>query len=66
MPIYTEMAKPRVVYLLRKSHQIAEDAIPVLTKADLPLRFHFKGREINIEVTAKGNLTIAETRLAGE
>ena len=59
------MAKPRTVYLLRKSNQAAADAIPVLTRTDLPLRFHYKGREINIEATPKGNLTITESRLTG-
>jgi hypothetical protein len=59
-----EMAKPRAIFLLRKSVQNAEEAIPVLNRADLPLRFHFRGREIEIEVTPKGNLTIRESRLA--
>lgn len=60
------MAKPRTIYLLRKSSQGAEEAIPVLTRTDLPLRFHYKGREINIEATPKGNLVITETRLTGD
>lgn len=58
------MAKPRAIYLLRKSIQGTEE-IPVLDRADLPLRFNFKGREINIEATPKGNLTIREARLTG-
>jgi len=56
---------PRLIYLLRKSIQTDEAAIPVLARTDLPLRFHYRGREINIEATPKGNLIIKESRLAG-
>lgn len=59
------MAKPRTIFLLRKSIQGAEEVIPVLTRTDLPLRFYYKGREINIEASPKGNLIIKESRLAG-
>jgi hypothetical protein len=58
------MAKPRAIFLLRKSVQGAE-GIPVLDRNDLPLRFYFKGREVSIEATPKGNLTIKEARLTG-
>lgn len=57
---------PRLVYLLRKSRQVEETAVPVLKRDDLPLRFYYKGREINIEATPKGNLIIKESRLTGE
>lgn len=58
------MAAPKNIYLLRKSRQ-STNAIPVLSRNDLPLRFYFKGREINIEATPKGKLVIREIRLTG-
>lgn len=50
---------PRNIYLLRKSRQTA-DPVPVLGRSDFPLRFHFKGREIQIAVTPKGRLQLSE------
>jgi hypothetical protein len=58
------MAKPRTIYLLRKSSQGAEEAIPVLTRTDLPLRFHFQGKEVEITASNRGRLQIT-TRLTG-
>lgn len=56
---------PKLVYLLRKSIQTETDAIPVLRHNDFPLRFFFKGQEVSITVTQKGNLEIAKRRLTG-
>lgn len=50
---------PRNIYLLRKSKQVPE-IVPVLDKNDFPLRFHFKGREIQVAVTQKGKLQLSE------
>lgn len=54
---------PRLIYLLRKSIQDG-DSMPVLKRNDFPLRFHFKGDEVSIAVTAKGNLSITKQPLA--
>jgi len=56
---------PRLIYLLRKSKQAEDAAIPVLRKTDFPLRFYFKGHEVTIAVTQNNNLEVNKTRLAG-
>lgn len=56
---------PRLIYLLRKSVQPDSTAIPVLKRDDFPLRFVFKGQEITIAVTQKGNIEISKQRLTG-
>jgi hypothetical protein len=56
---------PKLLYLLRKSRQVEETAIPVLKRDDFPLRFYFKGNEVSIVVTPKGNIEVTKTRLTG-
>jgi len=56
---------PKLIYLLRKSKQAEDAAIPVLKRNDFPLRFYFKGHEVSIAVTANGNIEVTKTRLAG-
>jgi hypothetical protein len=56
---------PKLIYLLRKSKQAETAAIPVLKRDDFPLCFYFKGQEINITVTPKGNIEVTKQRLTG-
>ena len=56
---------PRLVYLLRKSKQTEEQSIPVMHKNDFPLRFYFKGHEVCIDITTKGNIEVTKSRLTG-
>jgi hypothetical protein len=56
---------PKLIYLLRKSIQADPAAIPVLKRDDFPLCFYFKGQEINIAVTQKGNIEVTKQRLTG-
>jgi hypothetical protein len=56
---------PKLIYLLRKGSQADAAAIPVLKRDDFPLRFYFKGREINISITKKGNIEVTKHRFAG-
>jgi hypothetical protein len=49
--------KNDLLYHLRKSHQ-DQTSIPILRKNDFPLRFYFKGKEVNVTVTKKGHLEI--------
>jgi len=55
---------PKLIYLLRKSSQ-AETSVPVLKRDDFPLRFYFKGMEVNIAVTKSGNIEVNKQRLTG-
>jgi hypothetical protein len=55
---------PKLIYLLRKSIQDSA-ALPVLKRDDFPLRFVFKGQEVTIEVTTKGNIEVSKQRLTG-
>lgn len=57
--------KPKLIYLLRKSVQTDTAAIPVLKRDDFPLCFYFKGQEITITVTKKGNIDVKKHRLTG-
>lgn len=61
----TMQKAPRLIYLLRKSVQSESTAIPVLKRDDFPLRFVFKGQEITLAVTQKGNIEITKQRLTG-
>ena len=56
---------PKLIYLLRKSIQSDSTTIPVLKRDDFPLRFVFKGQEITVAVTQKGNIEITKQRLTG-
>lgn len=55
---------PKLIYILRKSKQ-DEGSVPVLKRDDFPLRFYFKGMEVNVAVTTKGNIEITKHRLTG-
>lgn len=56
---------PKLIYLLRKSKQSEDTAVPVLKRDDFPLCFYFKGHEVNIAVTTNGNINVTKTRLTG-
>jgi hypothetical protein len=56
---------PKLIYLLRKSIQGDSAEIPVLKRDDFPLRFMFKGQEITVAVTPKGNIEVTKQRLTG-
>lgn len=58
---------PKLIYLLRKSKQSEDTAIPVLKRDDFPLRFYHGGKEIVIEATGRGRLKLHATtiRLTG-
>lgn len=56
---------PKLIYLLRKSIQGDSASVPVLKRDDFPLRFQFKGEEITIEITRKGNIEVNKQRLTG-
>lgn len=56
---------PKLIYLLRKSTQAEGATVPVLNKNDFPLRFCFKGQEVVVNITQKGNIEITKHRLAG-
>lgn len=59
------MAAPTQTYLLLRKSRQGDGKIVVLRRIDFPLRFHFKGSEILIEVTPNGKLNMSSTRLTG-